>query len=199
MYLPFSCILKLTPNCIFIHFKLSLISQSLPTLKPKSSYCDVGTLDEEDTKIRVLVFFTEDSNYLSKNLSHLKRLLFIRIKCLVFIMCTRIDTYPPAGVCLHHAFHQVGFNWTEFLPKFLFTQCLSSLATNTKVCEKIAQQHMQEYFYETVLKNSVILLIIYKVLNKLFHVLVIFLYTFLQKIKTVLHCKNRITNNLTSH
>lgn len=45
--------------------------------------------------------------------------------------------------------------------------------------------------------SAVILLIISNVLDKLLHVLVIFSHTFLQKMKTVLHCKNIIINNLT--
>lgn len=44
--------------------------------------------------------------------------------------------------------------------------------------------------------SAIILLIICNVPDKLFHVLVIFSYTFLQKMKTVLHCKN-ITINKT--
>lgn len=139
-----------------------------------------------------MVFFPEDGNYLSKRLSHLKRLLFIRIKkWLVFIMCTHIYTYLPAGACLNRAFHQAGFNGTEFFPKFLFTQCLSSLATNKKRMQKDSTTALAGIFLWNSSQNlSVInLLVICKVLDKLFHIFVIFPYIFLQKMKTVLHCK----------
>lgn len=78
-----------------------------------------------------------------------------------------------------------------------------SLITSYK--QKSMQEHSTTAHAGIILWDSsqklsaVILLIIAKVLDKLFHLLVIFPYTFLQKMKTVLHCKDTIINNWTLH